>query len=74
MSTTETVRACPPHLRKSQSASGVGGHLARTMAKNSNHARFYKTTAHVDFFNLYGGEPTDEEVISRVREMAEPSN
>ena len=50
------------------------GHLARTMAKNSNHARFYKTTAHVDFFNLYGGEPTDEEVISRVREMAEPSN
>jgi hypothetical protein len=36
----------------------------RTVTKNNNHARYYKTTPHVDFFNLYGGEPTDEGAIS----------
>ena len=50
------------------------GHLARTVTKNNNHARYYKTTPHVDFFNLYGGEPTDEGAISRVREVAEATN
>jgi len=50
------------------------GHLARTVTKNNNHARYYKTTPHVDFFNLYGGEPTDEGAISWVHEMAEATN